>query len=151
MERPTGVTILAVVAFIGAGLCALAGLALLGIAIFAGARLLSHLAEYPQLAIVAGVGGAVIGVICLLSAVLYVVIGIGYWKLKNWARILSVVLICLALASSCVSLVVALTHISTGFFLGLFFRRLVLAAVQIWILIYLFKPQVKQAFGSTGL
>ena len=150
MQRPTGVTILALLAFIGAGLCALASLALIGLAVFAGARLLSHLADYPQLAIVAGVGGIVVGVICLALAGLEAVIGIGLWKLQNWARVLTIILTCLAVLSSCFTLLFALTHMYGVFFFGLFFRRLILAAIQVWIVIYLLKPHVKQAFGATG-
>jgi hypothetical protein len=112
--------------------------------------MMSHVAAYPQLAIVAGVGGALIGVICLVFAGLEVAIGIGLWKLQNWARVLTIVLCGLALLSSCFTLLFALTHMFGVFFFGLFFRRLVLAAVQVWIVIYLLKPQVKQAFGTTG-
>jgi hypothetical protein len=36
------------------------------------------------------------------------------------------------------------------FFFMLFFRRIVIAAIQVWIVIYLLKPHVKQAFGATG-
>lgn len=37
------------------------------------------------------------------------------------------------------------------FFFMLFFRRIIIAAIQVWILIYLLQPHVKQAFGATGL
>jgi hypothetical protein len=145
MQRPTGITILAVLAFIGAGLLALAGLAL-----FAGGAMMSHMAAYPQLAIVAGIGGALVAVICLAFAALELVIGIGLWKLQNWARVLTIILTCLAVLSSCFTLLFALTHMYGIFFFGLFFRRLILAAIQVWIVIYLLKPHVKQAFGATG-
>ena len=150
MQRPDGVTILAVLAFIGAGLSALAALVLLGLAVFAGAGALSRLSAYPQLAIIAGIGGAVFGVVCLGIAALEVVIGIGLLKLKNWARVLTIVLCGLALLSSFFTLLFALTHLFGVFFFGLFFRRLILAAIQIWIIIYLLKPHVKQAFGASG-
>jgi hypothetical protein len=145
MQRPDGVTILAVLAFIGAGLLVLAGLA-----IFLGGAIMSHMAAYPQLAIAAGIGGTLVGVICLAFAGLEVAIGIGLWKLQNWARVLTIVLCGLALLSSCFTLLFALTHMFGVFFFGLFFRRLVLAAVQVWIVIYLLKPHVKQAFGTAG-
>jgi hypothetical protein len=33
---------------------------------------------------------------------------------------------------------------------GVLVFRLVFLAIEIWILVYLFKPHVKQAFGATG-
>ena len=150
MQRPDGVTILAVLAFIGAGLCAVAGLGLLGLAAFARAGALSRLSAYPQLAIVAGIGSAVLGIVCIGVGVLEAVIGVGLWRLQNWARVLTIVLCILALISAGFTLLFALTHMFGVFFFGLFFRRLVLAGVQVWIVIYLLKPHVKQAFGATG-
>jgi hypothetical protein len=145
MERPAGVTILAALAFIGAGMLVLAGLAL-----FLGGAMMSRMSAYPQFGIVAGAGGAFLGIICLGFAALELVVGLGLWKLQNWARILTMVLLVLALVSSAFTLLFALTHMFGVFFFGLFFRRLVLAAIQLWILIYLLRPHVKQAFGATG-
>jgi len=150
MKRPDGVTILAILAFIGAGLCAFAGLVFLALAIFAGSGALSRLSEVPQLAIVASIGGAILGIVCLAFGVLELFIGLGLWKLQNWARVLTIVLCILGLLSSVFGLLFALTHLFGIFFFLLIFRRLVVAAIQIWIVVYLLKPHVKQAFGATG-
>jgi uncharacterized membrane protein (DUF2068 family) len=146
MQRPTGVTILAILAFIGAGMLVLAALAM-----FAGGAILSRFANIPQVGMVAGVAGAILAVMFLGFAVLEFVIGLGLWKLQNWARILTIVLICLALLSSALGILMGLTHMLGMFFFMLFFRRIIIAAIQVWILIYLLKPHVKQAFGATGL
>ena len=88
MERPTGVTILAVLGFVAAGMSVLAA-----IAMFLGGAFLSNVATRPGLGALAGIGGAIIGVVFLGFAALYVVTGLGLWNLQNWARVLIIVLL----------------------------------------------------------
>lgn len=142
MERPTGVTILAVLYFIGA-----AFLGLCGILFIVGGSMLSGLAHGggPGSALFA-MGGAMVGGIFLVLAVLDLAIGIGFIKLQNWARILAIILIGIGVLFGLLSLVGLLAHpmISVLVF------RLIFLTIEIWILVYLFKPHVKQAFGATG-
>ena len=141
MERPAGVTILAIFAFFLAGLLALGGLgALLGGAV------LSHLASSGGLKMLAGVGGAIIAVVFLGFAVIYIVDGIGLLKVANWARILTIILVALSLLQSVFRVLRMLVAIHP---VALLFT-LIVAAIDVWILVYLFKPDVKQAFGATN-
>jgi hypothetical protein len=142
MVRPNGVTFLAILTFIGAGFLTLAALLM-----FVGGALLSNLSSYPQFGTLAGVGGAVIGVLLLGIAALYAILGVGLWKLQNWARILAIVLAALGLLGSIVSLLNPFAHAHFFFFVFLI-RRLVGAAIEVWVLFYLFQPHVKQAFGA---
>jgi hypothetical protein len=72
-----GVSILAILDFIGAGLMALCGATfLIGIGGFA------HAPRFASL----GTAG---GVACLLLAALPALVGWGLWKLQNWARALT--------------------------------------------------------------
>jgi len=87
MQRPTGVTILAVLAFIGAGLSVL-----VAIGAFLGGAVMSSMMANPRFGMLAGVGAVIVGVFLLGIAVMDVVIGFGLWKLQNWARILTIVL-----------------------------------------------------------
>jgi hypothetical protein len=140
MQRPTGVTILAVLGFLGAACLGMFGLiALLGGAMF------SRMANRP-FGVMAGIGGAMIGAVILFFAALYLVTSIGLLNLQNWARILLVILIGLGLVSSAFGLLGALAH----FRIFLFFWRAIVAAIEVWILMYLFQPNVKQAFGATS-
>jgi hypothetical protein len=142
MQRPTGVTILAVLYFIGA-----AFLGLCGILFIVGGSMLSGLAQSggPGSALFA-MGGAVVGGIFLVLAVLDLAIGIGFIKLQNWARILAIILIAIGVLFGLLGLASMLAHLVVGVLVF----RLVFLAIEIWILVYLFKPHVKQAFGATG-
>lgn len=143
MERPTGVTILAVLYFLGA-----AFLGLCGILFIVGGSLLSGLAHAgsgPASALFA-MGGAVIGAIMLAIGVLDLVIGIGFIKLQNWARVLAIIFLGIGILFGILGVFTMLAHLMM---VVLVFRLIVLA-IEVWILIYLFKPHVKQAFGATG-
>jgi hypothetical protein len=142
MERPTGVTILAVLYFIGT-----AFLGLCGILFIVGGSMLSGLAQSggPGSAILAA-GGAVVGAIFLVLALLELAIGIGFIKLQNWARVVAIVFTGIAVLFGVLGMFSLLAHVMV---FALMIRFIVLA-LQIWILVYLFKPHVKQAFGTTG-
>ncbi|HTQ62795.1 MAG TPA: hypothetical protein VMI32_21400 [Candidatus Solibacter sp.] len=142
MERPTGVTILAVLYFIGA-VCVGLG----GILFIVGGSLLSGLAHTggPASALFA-MGGAVIGAIFLVLAILYLALGIGFIKLQNWARVVAIILLGIGVLFGLLGLLSVLVHMMV---VVMMFRLIVLA-IEIWILLYLFKPHVKQAFGATG-
>jgi hypothetical protein len=141
MERPAGVTILAVVAFIFGGLFVLGGLGMM-----LGGAVLSHMASGGALGMLAGVGGAILGIVLLGFAVVYIVDAIGLLKVANWARILTIILVGLSLLRSTYGMMTSLGHFHP---VGVFFA-LIIAAIDVWILVYLFKPEVKQAFGATS-
>jgi hypothetical protein len=141
MERPAGVTILAVVAFILGGFSVLGGL---GIAL--GGAVLSRMASGSGLGMLASLGGAVLGAIFFGFAVIYIVDAFGLLKVANWARILTMILVALHLFRTAFSLLRPFAHVHP---IGLFFS-LIFAAIDVWILVYFFKPDVKRAFGADG-
>jgi hypothetical protein len=141
MERPAGVTILAVVAFIFGGCLTLAGLGMV-----LGGAALSRMANSGGLGMLAGVGGAILGAVFFGFAVVYIVDGIGLMKVANWARILTIILVGLNLLRSAFTMLRSVAHPHP---VGIFFT-LVFVAIDIWILVYLFKAEVKQAFGATS-
>jgi hypothetical protein len=141
MERPTGVTIFAVLAFIGAGLLVLAALGVL-----LGGAMVANMAARPGMGMMAGIGGAVLGGFFVVIAAVYAVVGAGFLKLQNWARVLTIVLCGLGVLFYALGILTALVH----FHPLLVVWRAVLLAVDLWIVLYLLKPHVKQAFGATG-
>jgi hypothetical protein len=142
MERPAGVTILAVLTLIGAAFLLIGGMIF-----FAGGAMLSHvIAAGPGAGALLGLGGAIVGGVLLALAILHIAMAVGLLKLQNWARILMIVLVGLSLLSSGGGLLFSFAHI----FPPLMFRHIVTVAIDIWILIYLFQPHVKQAFGASS-
>jgi len=84
---PTGVKIIAVLNYIGAGLLALFGL----LAIVGGGMFASVINEIPLLGVLGGGIFIVVGIILIALAVLLFFIGRGLWKGKNWARIVEII------------------------------------------------------------
>jgi len=142
MERPVGVTILAVLYFIGVLFAGLGGLVFI-----LGGSMLSGLARSggPGAGIFA-LGGAVVGGVCLVFAVLYLVLGIGFIKLQNWSRIVTIILTGLSVLLGLLGLLGSLMHLN----IFVLVYQLIVLAIEVWIVVYLFKPHVKQAFGATG-
>ena len=143
MERPTGVTVIAVLYFIGAAI-----VGLLGLLFMIGGSMLSGLAQSggPGSALFA-MGGALVGGVFLVVAVLDLILGIGFIKLQNWARIVAIIFTGIGLLLGVLGMMSMLVHLMV---FALMFRLIVLA-IEVWILVYLFKPHVKQAFGATSL
>lgn len=141
MERPTGVTILAVLSFIGAGLCLL----LVPIIFLGGAALMgmAGAAGRPGAGFLAALGAG-LAFVFLALAILYAATGYGLWSLKNWGRILAIVLVVLGLLSGAAGVMSSLMH----FRMLLLIRELIVVAIDVWIITYLLKPHVKQAFGA---
>jgi len=144
MQRPVGVTIIAVLGIIGGAV-----LAVLGILLCAGGAMLSGIAQRPA-GMMMGMGGAVVGVIFLGIAVLYIVTAIGLLKLAEWARVLAIVLTAVGLLVSVLGLFDVFRHPHVLFFFGVFVRHVVVVGIDVWILVYLFQPGVKQAFVASA-
>lgn len=140
MERPTGVTILAVLSFLGAALLVLGACVMF----FMGAAVLASAAGGRALGGPLAAAGAFAGVVFLVLAVIYVVNGIGLWKLLGWGRLLTIVLVAIGVIFGLLGLVRAVPMMRVG----LVVWQLIVIAIDLWILTYMFKAHVKQAFGQ---
>lgn len=142
MARPTGVTILAVLSFLGAavlllGACVMFAVGAAGIAAMAGGRGMGG----PFAAL-----GAFAGVAFLIFGALYIVNGIGLLKLRAWGRLLTIILVAISLVFAVRGLLLVVMHMN----IELAIWQLIIIAIDAWILMYLFKPHVKQAFGQSS-
>jgi len=145
MGRPTGVTVIAVLGFLGAGLCILFGLSM----VVGGGFLASIInrqggqGSAEATGILAGIG-AVFGIISLIGAAIDIVLAIGLLKLKEWARIVTIVLAAIFGALVLLGLLGSFIH----FNLIATVIRICVLAIQAFIIMYLLKPEVKAAFQA---
>lgn len=145
MGRPTGVTVLAILDFIGAGLCVLIGLLM----IVGGGFMATMMSQQggQGSAGVAGLFaglGAVAGVFAIIFGGVCALLGFGLWKLKEWARIVSIVLTGISGAFQLFGLLGSLAHFNLFAVVWSLFW-LAIDALIIW---YLLKPEVRAAFQA---
>lgn len=145
MERPAGVTVLAILQFIGAGMCVIFGLLMLVGGPFVAAMIGSRMNGAEGSSAVAGMGaviGVVGGVFCLIMAALYGVVGWGMWGLKNWARMVTIVLAAIGGLLQALGMMGSLVH----FHIFAVLWHMIWIGVNAVIIWYLLQPQVKAAF-----
>ena len=137
-ERPTGITILAVLYFIFTACLLLVGVALAVGMGFAGAS-----ADQTGVgAVLAGLGmvGAVVMFVC---AGLYGLLGWGLWKLKGWARLIVLIFAIIGLGFGALGLMGSLITMEiTSIVVGSI--PLAINGLITW---YMLQPHVKAAFA----
>jgi hypothetical protein len=114
--------------------------------VLVGGAMVGSMVARPGIGAMAGALGVFVGVVFLGIAVLYAVIGVGFLKLQNWARILVIVLSALGVLLNGLGILTGLVHLHPL----LAVWRLISLGINLWIALYLLKPHVKQAFGATG-
>ena len=139
MGRPTGVTVLAVLDFIGAGFCVLAGIGMM----LGGGFMASMMSQQQGVSagLLAAIGAAA-GVLILVCAAIAALLGWGLLKLMNWARITTIVLAALGIVFGLFGLLGAFSHFAAVAIVWTL-CRLAINGVIIW---YLLQPNVKAAF-----
>jgi hypothetical protein len=145
MQRPGGVTFIAVLDFIGGALCAIGGL----FAFAGGSFIASLITAANQGAAGAGSGvaagiGAIVAVVFLLVAALAIITAIGLLKLKGWGRIIQLVLSALGLLGSIRNFAYGGLH-AGGAALVI---QIVFLVYYVWSIWYLLTPAVKAAFAG---
>ncbi len=134
-QRPTGITILAVLSAIVGVLGLFGSLALIGLGGLVGGIAASELGTAAG----AALGGLAVigGLILLVGSVLNLVFAYGAWNLRPWAWVLGLIAEGLALVSAVVGI------LNTGD-IGSQILNIVIPAIIIY---YLMTPDVKKAFG----
>jgi hypothetical protein len=142
MQRPAGVTVIAVLDFIGGAFCVIFGLlAFVGGSFISG--MFSAANAGPASGLAAGIG-AIIGAVFLVFAAIAVITGIGLLKLKGWGRILEIILAVLGLIGVIKAIAGGALHAGSTSLAIL----IVEIAYFIWVLWYMFTPGVKAAFSG---
>jgi hypothetical protein len=145
MGRPVGVTILAILNYIGAAFCVLGGIGMIAGGGFVATMLSQQGGQGSAGAagILAGLG-AVAGVFIIIIGGVSALVGFGLWKLKNWARIVSIVLFGLSIVMQLLGLLGSLAHFNVFAVVWTMFW----IAVDAFVIWYLLKPEVKAAFQA---
>lgn len=145
MARPVGVTILAILNFIGAAFCLLGGITMIA----GGGFLATLISQQNQPGSAGAAGffaglGAFMGIFIIIIGGIGLLVGIGLLKLKEWARIVSIVFAGIGAALQLLGLLGSLSHFNiiavvwSLFWIGI-------NGLIIW---YLLKPEVKAAFQN---
>lgn len=154
MKRPGGVTVLALLHFLEAILFLLVGLMLfLVVQLLAqvgtdavqqapdemSRRVMTLLLEWIQ-------GGQmqVVYAVIVVLALVFIAVGVGLWRLRPWARLLTLALMVLRLLFLLPGLLFSVWQFEP---LSLAVQ-LVFVVLYAWIVWYLFQPEVKRAFGA---
>lgn len=127
-QRPTGISILAILDFLVGALVILGGLFLVAVG---GSGLLTSFGYGIFSGVVSVVGG-----FALLIGIFAIVVGWGMWTGKEWAWILALILYGLGALTSLVSLV------------GGGVSSLVSLLIDAFLIWYLFRPHVRAFFGK---
>jgi hypothetical protein len=133
MPRPIGVSIIGVVVFFCAASILLIGI----VSVLGGAAFIQSVGHGARIEIV-------VGAIYILYAVICGVAGFGLMELRNWGRILTIVLLALAAASEVIVLLKAL--LGTGSIGEVLGSGLLIVLIDVSGLWYLLRVDVKQVF-----
>ena len=142
MKRPTGVTIIAVLTFFGAAVLTLSSIAFFFVAVMG---MTGGDAADPVSMAIAGMGFAG-GFSLLFLAGVAAFLAIGVLELHEWARIVSIASIAVAIGCTILSLVAFRGYVVIPVVPSLICHLLV-TATAVWMLAYLLRLPVKQAFS----
>jgi hypothetical protein len=141
MQKPTGVILIGILYIIGAILSFLAGVA----AFFFGGALMMHAAAYGMpVTGMAGGFGAFLGVMLLVFGALSLIIAIGLFGLKNWARVVAMILSAIGAVFGLLAVFALMVH----FAIIMAFWQMIKIAINVLIAWYLNQAEVKRAFGA---
>jgi uncharacterized membrane protein (DUF2068 family) len=132
--RPLGVTVIAILTWLRGALFAFIGLAILGIGHLS-ARLMGAVASDAWAQSLVLRLGKVLGVCVLAVAAVYIIVGLGLWGLRNWARIVTLIFVALWFLLGL-----------SGLMLHPGSWHLIRSAIDLVIFVYLMMPDVKRLF-----
>lgn len=139
MKRPFGLTLVAILMWIGAGLLALGSLGFF----LLGAVAVTSGADGPMSQLFAHMG-TVGGALFLVLAVVYAALAVYLLRLADWARSAAIAFIAFGMTFAIGGIAASLPHPDVMVFAW----QLFVIATDLWILWYLTRSHVKEAFAS---
>ena len=141
MKRPIGVTMIAVLTLFGAAILALGALVFFFVGVICMTGDDKGQAAYQAIAGMGVAGG--FSLLILAGVATYLAIGV--LKLREWARIISITAIPVGIGCAIFSIFSFVRHPVIPFVPMVVIKLLIIASGT-WMLTYLVRPQVKQAF-----
>ena len=148
--RPTGVTLIAIYNFLTAAALLLVACAIVVGGSFLGALLGRNLDTHVGGASLGFLIGVIGAMVFFGFAVIAAIAGYGMWTMREWGRILNIVLAAISLLAALPGFLIREPmHLLGGFFFGGFgLIRIVISGLIIW---YLVQPQVVPLFRRQGV
>jgi hypothetical protein len=143
LGRPTGVTIIALLAFLAAAILALGACIFLFVGV---AGMMGTDAGEPLSVAIAGMGAAG-GYSLMVLAGVAVSVAIGVLKLREWARVVSIAAFGLGILCTIFSLFTVMGYLVIPA-VPMILCHLAAMAIAVWLLSYLLRPAVKQVFST---
>lgn len=143
-QRPTGVTILAILAIIGGVLALIGGIVLVAAAgaIASGAIATNTGTTSVQ---ITGATAVILGIVAIVTGILYLAFGVGAFRGAGWAWVLGILGALLALIQDIASIVIDTRNGgSAGSAIS---SNIIGIAISVVILVYLNSARVKAYFG----
>jgi hypothetical protein len=146
VSRPTGVTIIAVLAFFAAAILAFGACIFLFVGVVG---MMGTDAGEPLSVAIAAMGAAGGYSLLVLSGVA-VCVAIGVLKLREWARVVSIAAFGVGILCTIFSLFTVMGYLVIPA-VPMILCHLAVMAIAVWLLSYLLRPTVKQAFRSVAV
>ncbi|MGA8484299.1 MAG: hypothetical protein WB706_07855 [Nitrososphaeraceae archaeon] len=159
MERPLGVTVIAILVVIGGIMSLFGGISLVIVGALLSTSFTDVSTTSPIIGSLFGVLSAALGAVLLVVGVGYVIMSYGLLKGKGWAWTITIILTLIGIAINIISAITGgVSNISTinnmngdanSFIYGIV-GSVIGIAISVAIIYYLYRPQVKLFFDKTS-
>jgi len=157
MERPLGVTVIAILVVIGGIMSLFGGISLVIVGALLSTSFTDVSTSSPFIGSLFGVLSAALGAVLLVVGVGYIIMSYGLLKGKGWAWTITIILTLIGIAINIISAITGgVSNISTinnmnanSFIYGIV-GSVIGIAISVAIIYYLYRPRVKLFFGKTS-
>lgn len=159
MERPLGVTVIAILIVIGGISFLFGGISLVIVGAFLSTAFTDVSTSSPFIGSFFGILSAALGAVLLVVGIGYIIMSYGLLKGKGWAWTITIILTLIGIAINIISAITGgVSHMSTinnmngdanSYIYGIVGSAIGIA-ISVVIIYYLYRPRVKLFFGKTS-
>lgn len=159
MERPLGVTVIAILVVIGGVMSLFGGISLVIVGALLSTSFTDVSTSSPFIGSLFGVLSAGLGAVLLIVGIGYIIMSYGLLKGKGWAWTITIILTLIGIAINIISAITGgvsnmstinnMNGASNSFAYGII-GSVIGIAISVAIIYYLYRPRVKLFFGKTS-